>query len=489
MNYCEMRNAKSHLSRFTVDVSSTTLLLVLFAAGCAVGPNYHRPSLDVPAQYRGAPPIVYTNSLGELPWWQIFKDDTLQGLIHTGLTNNYDLRIAIARVEQANAIVAQNRALYFPQLNYSGTVTRGKNALGNTLFPNNGQTTDLFEVSGNASWELDLWGRLRRLNESARAQYLASQEARRDVTLMVISQIAQTYFRLLTLDQLLDIAHRSTNSFGESLRIFSARLAQGTASDLETSAAEALLESADATVPDLERQIEAQENLINVLLGRNPGPVPRGRTLLEQDLRLAIPPGLPSELLTRRPDIREAEQNLRSANAQVGVSVANFFPQFSLTSLLGKVSPEASAFTSGAANAWSIGAGLTGPLFEGGLLRAQHRQALAVRKQAALSYQSTVLTALREVSDDLSAIRKFGDQRTRLARAVHAYEVAFRVSRQRYIAGLASYYEVLQQQQQLFPAEDSLVQAELNQFVSFIQLYEDLGGGFGEVTKSARGEQ
>ena len=452
-----------------------------------MGPDYHRPPLDVPAQYRGAPPIVYTNSMGELPWWQIFKDDTLADLIRTGLTNNYDLRIAITRVEQANAIVAENRAAYFPQLNYSGTVSRGKNALGGTVFPNNGQITDLFSISGNASWELDLWGRIRRLNESARAQYLASQEARRDVTVTVISQVAQAYFRLLALDQLLDIAHRSTNSFGESLRIFSQRLAQGTVSTLETSAAEALLESAAATVPDLERQIEVQENLVNVLLGRNPGPTPRARSLTQQDLTLAIPPGLPSELLTRRPDIREAEESLRSANAQVGVAVANFFPQLSLTGLFGQVSPETSAFTSGAANAWSLGASLAGPLFQGGRLRGQYRQAVSVREQAALSYKSTVLGALEEVSNDLIAVQKYGQQGVRQARAVRAYELAFQVSLQRYVAGHASYYEVLQQQQQLFPAENALVQAQLNQFLSFIELYQALGGGFGETTKGGRG--
>lgn len=463
-----------------------TLLLAVFAAGCAVGPNYHRPPLDVPVQYRAGPPIVYTNSLGELPWWQVFKDENLQDLIHTGLTNNYDLRIAIARVEQASAIAAQNRAAYFPQLTYNGSVSRGKNALNGAVFPENGQIENLFLISGSASWEPDVWGRIRRLNESARAQYLASQEARRDVTLSVISQIAQGYFRLLALDQLLDIAYQSTNSFAESLRIFGERFAQGTASELDTSAADALLQSAAATVPDLERQIVAQENLINVLVGRNPGPVPRSRTLLEQDLGLVIPPGLPSELLTRRPDIREAEQNLRSANAQVGVAVANFFPQFSLTSLFGQVSPEASAFTAGAANAWSIGASVTGPIFEGGLLRAQHREALAARNQAVLTYQYAVLTALQQVSDDLIAVQKYGDERTRQARAARAYDKAFQVSRQRYLYGLASYYEVLQQQQELFPAENSLVQAELNQFLSFIQLYQDLGGGFGNVTAGAR---
>lgn len=488
-----LQRAVTRLRQFLAGVVQTSwcrwLLVPLLAAGCAVGPKYHRPPVNVPAEYRGAPPIVYTNALGELPWWQVFKNNTLQDLIRAGLTNNYDLRVAVARVEQARAILAQNRSFYFPQLSYAGAISRGKNALGAAEFPNGGMTETLIETSGNASWEVDLWGRLRRLNESARAQFLATQDARRDVTLSVISQVAQAYFQLLALDQLLDIAHRSTNSFGQSLRIFSERLEQGVVSKLETSAAEALLDSAAATVPELERQIAVQENLVNVLLGRNPGPVPRSGTLLQQDLTLQIPPGLPSELLTRRPDIRQAEQTLRSANAQVGVAVADFFPQFSLTALVGQVSPELSTFTSGGASAWSLAAGLTGPLFQGGRLRAQHRQALAARQEAALRYQATVLGALQEVSNDLVAVRKYGEERAQQARAVRAYQVAVQVAMERYVAGRASYYEVLQEQQLLFPAENALVQAELNQFLSFIQLYQALGGGFGEPPKGRNTER
>ena len=457
------------------------LLIAIIALGlsaCSVGPNYHRPPLDVPAEFRNAPPSVDTNSLGELPWWDVFKDPLLQDLLRTALTNKYDLRVAVARVEQARAILIENRALFFPQIGYSGEAARGRNAAGGTLLYNQGTTTSTFAAAANASWEIDLWGRIRRLNEAARAQYLASREARHDVTVSIISQVAQAYFRLLAIDEQLAIARSSTNAFGESYRIFSQRLEQGVVSKLETSAALAALASAAATVPEYERQIVIQENLINVLVGRNPGPVARHRTLLAENLALSIQPGLPSSLVERRPDIREAEANLRAANADVGVAVANFFPQLSLTGLFGQVSPELSAFTSGGATAWSAAANLAGPLFQGGRLIGQYRQARAVREEVRWRYQQTVLNAFEEVANALISLQKYGEERVQQIRAVDAYQVAVQVSMERYIAGRASYYEVLQEQQQLYPAENSRVQIELNQCLAFIQLYAALGGGY-----------
>jgi outer membrane protein, multidrug efflux system len=453
------------------------LIFLLLLAGCAVGPNYHRPPLDVPANFRGAE-TRSTNSLATLPWRELFQDPTLQEFIGVALTNNYDLRIAFSRVEQARAVAAQNRALFFPQLNYGGNIGRGKNAIGSNLFSTGGQTISSIGVAGNASWEIDLFGRIRRLNESARAQFLATDEARRDITLTVISDVAQAYFELLALDQTLEIAKRSTNSFGQSYTIFSERLQQGVASTLETAAAQALRDSAAATVPNLQRQILLQENQLNVLLGRNPASVPRNHTLLQEVLPPAIPAGLPSALLERRPDIRQAEQNLRSANAQVGVAVADFFPRLNLTALAGQISPELSAFTAGGANAWSLAAGLTGPLFQGGRLRAQYRQALAAREEARLRYQATVLNAFQEVSSSLISVRLLAEARQQQAQAVQAYQVAVQTSLERYVAGHASYYEVLQEQQQLFPAENSLVQIQLNQYLAMVQLYRALGGGF-----------
>jgi multidrug efflux system outer membrane protein len=453
------------------------LLLSLCLAGCAVGPKYQRPPLDVPAGFRHEPAAATTNSLADLPWWSVFKDAALQDLIRTALTNNYDLRLAVARVDQARAILAGNRSLFFPMLNYNGMASRGKNVVDNNPFAN-GATEGYYVADIQASWEIDLWGRIRRLNESARAQMFASQEARRGIMVSLVSQVAEAYFQLLALDQEMDIAKRTTNSFGESLTIFSERLTGGVASKLETSAAQAALASAAATVPDLERQIDVQENLINVLLGRNPGPVPRSHALLQEHLPPVVPAGLPSALLERRPDVREAEQDLRSANAQVGAAVADYFPQITLTGLLGAVSPELSSITGGSANAWSLAAGVTGPLFRAGQLSAARHLALAAREQARLRYQQTVLNAFREVSDQLMARQKFADQRVQQQIAVQAYEVAVQVSKERYVAGRASYYEVLQEQQLLFPAQNTLVQVELDQLLAVVRLYRALGGGY-----------
>jgi multidrug efflux system outer membrane protein len=452
--------------------------LTLFLAGCALGPNYKRPPLDLPNEFRGPPIPAATNSLGDLPWWEIFKDENLHELIRAALTNNYDLRIAITRVEQSRAVLMENRALFFPQLDYRGTVGRGKNAANGVTVFNGGQTADVLLLGGNASWEIDLWGRIRRLNESARAQLLASQEARRDIMLTVISDVATAYFQLLALDRAMEIARRTTNSFGESLRIFSERFQGGIVSKLETSAAEANLASAAATVPDLDRQIVLVENRINILLGRNPGPIPRKQGLLQQEVPAEIPPGLPSSLLERRADIREAEQALRSANAQIGVAVANFFPQLSLTALLGQVSPELSTFTAGSANAWNVAANLAGPLFHGGQLAGEYRRAKAFRDEMALRYQYAVLNALQEVSNALVAREKYAQSRSQQARAVQAYQTAVEVATDRYVAGRAGYFEVLQEQQQLFPAENTLVTTQLNQLLAFVQIYRALGGGW-----------
>jgi multidrug efflux system outer membrane protein len=467
-------------SAFFACASTVAILtaLCLLLPGCAVGPNYRRPNIDLPAQFRGAPELSGTNLLSELPWWDFFKEARLKELVRTALTNNYDVRIAATRVQQARYLAEQNRALFLPQANYQGNVGRGKNGTGTTAVDDNGRIASLFLAAGSASWEADLWGRVRRLNEASRARFFASEEARRDVTISLISQVAQSYFRLLSLDAELEIARRSTNSFGESLRIFSQRLEQGVVSKLESAAAEAALASAAATVPELERQVILEENLLSVLLGQNPGEISRTNIFAQEDLSLTIPPGLPSDLLRRRPDIREAEQLLHSANAQVGVAMADFFPRLSLTALFGQVSPELSAFTSGGANAWSVAANTTGPIFEGGRLRAVYRQAKAARDEAELHYKAVILNALQEVSDDLVSVQKLGEERVQQARAVRAYEVAVQVAMERYIAGRASYYEVLQEQQLLFPAERALVEIKLSQLTAFLQLYRALGGGF-----------
>jgi len=280
-------------------------LCALFLASCAVGPNYKRSTVNAPSTFRGETQIS-TNSFANLPWWQVFHDDNLQRLIRIALTNNYDLRIAVTRVAQARAIAAQARAGYFPQFDYAVNAGRSKNVANNMPSPT-GTIGSAFSADASASWEIDLWGRVRRLNESARAQFFASEEARRDVTISLIAQVAQGYFQLLALDNQLEIARQSTNSFGESLNIFNERLQGGVASKLETSSAEALMDSAAATIPELEQQIAMQENQLSILLGQNPGAILRGNSSLEKQMPPDVPAGLPSALLERRPDIREAE--------------------------------------------------------------------------------------------------------------------------------------------------------------------------------------
>ncbi len=377
------------------------IIPVLVLAGCAVGPAYKRPDTNPPANFRNADST--TNSLGDLPWWQLFQDPTLKGLIQTALTNNYDLRIAATRGGAIAAQLAQTRSAYYPQVGYEAGVGAGRNVSGGSpAYSGNPAGKEYFGAL-DASWEIDLWGRIRRLSESSRAQFFATEEARRDVTISLVAGVAQSYLQLLALDEELAIAKNTTNSFGESLRIFSERLHGGVASKLETSSAEALLDSAAATIPELRRQIVAQEDALSVLLGVNPGPIDRQSDTLAAAALPDIPPGLPSALLERRPDVRQAEQLMVSANAQIGAAKANFYPQLTLTGLYGRVFSELSMMTPAAANAWEAAGGLVGPLFQGGALKAQLRQARAAWEETRLEYQSTVLHAFQEVSDALAA--------------------------------------------------------------------------------------
>ena len=445
-------------------------------AGCAVGPNYKRPPIDSPSAFRGDEKPA-NSSLPEMQWWQVYEDGALQALIHEAFTNSYDLRIAVARVEQARSVAMQARSQFIPSASYSGTVARGRNNLFGSAFPENGATTSSAVATLNAFWEVDLWGRVRRLNESALARFLASEEARRSVRLSLLSDVATAYFQLLELDQELEIASRTTNSFNESLRIFNQRVEGGTASALESSRAEAALDDAAAAVPAIRERISAIENQLCILLGRNPGPIDRPAPLLAQKMP-DIPAGLPSSLLERRPDVRQAEQGLRSANALVGESIAEFFPKIGLTSMLGKVSPELSAFTLGSANVWGIAVETTGPLFEGGRLVGQYRQAKASRDEATLQYQFTTLNALREVSDALVSRQQLAEIALHQAHQVNSLETAVKLSSERYVAGKASYYEVLEAQQQLFPSELNLARTQRDQLLAVVSLYKALGGGW-----------
>lgn len=461
------------------------VLLLLLTAGCALGPNYHRPAVDAPANYRSAVAPADQASIADLPWWRIFPDETLQRLIVQALEGNYDLRVAVTRVEQARQIAAQARGQFFPQIAYEGGISRGKNAFVGTPSPAEGATNTSALLDLNVFWEMDFWGRIRRLNEAAIADYLATEEGRRSVVVSLVSAVAQAYFELLELDLELQIAKRNLVSREETLKIFTQRLEGGVASKLETTSAEALVGSVSADIPELQRQIVIKENQINVLLGRNPAPVERSSTLLAQSSPPEVPAGLPSELLERRPDIRRAEQNLRAANARVGLAVTNFFPKIGLTSVFGQVSSDLAAFTSGASSLWAVGGSMTGPLFKGGTLVAEYRQAKAAWEDAKLTYEQTALNAFQEVSNALISRQKFTEARAHQARAVKAYDEAVQVSIKRYVAGKASYYEVLRNQQDLFPAETNLARTQLNQLLAVVQLYKSLGGGWRDTEPPA----
>lgn len=447
------------------------LPLLALATSCALGPTYRRPQVQAPAQWNAQ---AQAASLADQPWWEVFGDPALKDLIGQALAGNYDVRGAVQRVEEYRARAGMERADYLPAFTpgagavrgHSSPYTAGGGGIGNSM---NAQIT--------LGWELDLWGRLRRLNEAARAQDPASQEARRGVYLATAAQVAQAYFELRELDSRLAIARATTQAFQETYDLFDQRFQGGAASRLETVRAEAALAGAAGFIPDLERQIQAKETLLCYLVGRNPGPIPRGAGLQAQPLPPVIPAGLPSALLERRPDLREAEQRLVAANAAIGVAQANYFPVLSITGLLGGVAPRLNQLF-GSGREWNIGAGLNGPTLQGLRLRDQKAVVVAQWAQARTRYEAAVTGAFGEVATLLVAYQKLAEVETQQARAVAAYQEAVALATMRYRAGLSSYVEVLEAQQQLFPAENSRSLARLNRLVTLVQLYKALGGGW-----------
>jgi outer membrane protein, multidrug efflux system len=408
----------------------------------------------------------------------VFQDPILQDLIRTALTNNYDLKQAVARVEAARYASMAARSPLYPQVNYGGDLGRGRNALYNTPFSLNGQTESSVLASLNATWEIDLWGRIRRLSQAAEAQYLATDEARRGVVITLIGDVATAYYQLLDLDQEMLIQREATNAFAGSYQIFYARLINGVASRLETERASAAFNGSASTIPQLEIQIATTENQINILLGRSPGPIARGSLTNQVQPEMEIPVGLPSDLLRRRPDILSAEQLLIAANATIGANVGNFFPQIGLTTFLGRASPELSAFTAGANNFWNAGVTLSGPLFQGGQLYAQYNGSKASFEQAKAAYQGSVLSAFQDVSDALITRQKLTEVYLFNGRQVAALMDSVDLSTQRYLNGKSSYFEVLEAQQQLYPAQIVQVQTQTGVWYAVIQLYKSLGGGW-----------
>jgi multidrug efflux system outer membrane protein len=450
-------------------------MAVALLAGCALGPRYRRPDVPIPATTRGERGPAEPASLADAPWWQVFPDPSLQVLVEEAIRGNHDLVAAAARVEQARNQIAVARADLFPQVSYQGEAIREREAV--PPLPKN-VTFDAFLGTFNLAWEIDIWGRIRRATEAARADYLASEAARRGVLLTLVADVAEAYFDLLELDRELEITQGTTITFQDTLDLFRRRYAGGVGTLLEVSRAEAAVTQARAVIPDRERQIVAQENQISILLGRLPGYIERRARLEEESSAPEVPVGLPAQLLERRPDIQEAEQSLVAANAEVGVALANFFPRLGLTSLYGGESSELENLVKSAGNVWAVGGSLAGPLFQGGRLLASYRVSSAAWDGAVERYEQTTLRAFAEVSDALVSHEKLKGVRADREATVKSLSTSVALSLQRYKDGVANYFEVLEAEQQLFPAEIDLARTERDQLVAIVDLYRTLGGGW-----------
>jgi multidrug efflux system outer membrane protein len=451
------------------------VLALSLGAGCAVGPDYIRPAVDAPPDYRNQVSPPEASSIADLPWWEVFQDEVLQQLIVEALGANYDLKVAVSRVEQAKALLGVAQSPFYPQLSYQGSAGRTRQP---QLLSQPAANYDLFYGAFALAWEIDVWGRIRRSSEAAQQQLFATEEFRRGVLLSLVTGVAAAYLQLLELDRELEISRETVKSFEETLQLFTRRFTGGVGNLLQVDRAEAALAQTQAQIPDLERRIVLQENLISVLLGRNPGPIARGTPLSQRTAPPPTPPGLPSALLERRPDVLQAEHTIASANAQVGVAIANFFPQIGLTALYGAQSTELSDLAKGSFSLWNVAGNAAGPLFQGFLLLEQYRSQVQGWEQTKAQYEQTVITAFSEVSNALTAQTKFAESKTAQERAVRAYQDSVRLSLLRYNSGLSGYFEVLDAQQLLFPAEIALAQFQLSELLTVVTLYRALGGGW-----------
>ena len=450
--------------------------LSCFLMSCAMGPDYERPKTDMAESFRMADASLDAPSIANLPWWELLRDEPLQQLMRIALEENKDLQRAVAVVDefQARALIA--RSDYLPGMSVSGNApSLGRKTI--FLFPGFANPFNYY-LQGTLTWELDLWGRVRRSNEAARADLLSKEENRRAVVLQLVSGVAESYFNLLQFDMQMDIAKRTLQSWEESVRIAQARLKQGMTSRLDTDQFEAERANAAARMAELERQMVQAENQLSVLLGRKPFSIPRGRALTDQVMPPAVPPGLPSELLQRRPDLLQAEQQLAAATARIGAAKAERFPKISLTGLLGVASPQLSQLFTDPASFGVAGVGLAAPLLNGQVLGFQQEAAEAQARQAVAQYEQTVLTAFREVEDSLVAVRTVRVQTDAQQQQVTALQSALKLAELRYKGGLANYLDVLVARRNLFEAELSLTGTRRLHLVSVVQLYKALGGGW-----------
>jgi outer membrane protein, multidrug efflux system len=454
-------------------------LLVALSSGCVVGPNYKKPAVPAPSVYRGVSPEQAVTpdvaSFGDQKWWDAFQDDALRDLIRSALQQNYDVQIAAARILEARALLGIARADQLPEVNAAALVVNERlpRAAGRPA-----SETSPTQVSLSLAWELDFWGKFRRATESARANLLSEEWAQRQIVSSLVSDVASAYFQLREQDLELEISRQTLASRKDSLRLTQLLADRGATSMLDVRQAEQLVFGAGASIPDLERRIEQQENFISILVGRNPEGIARGRRLVDQPHPPEVPAGLPSSLLERRPDILQAEQQLIAANAQIGVAKADFFPQISLTAVGGYQSSALTRLFAGPAGLWTFGASAVQPVFEGGRIRNRVRFAEARTQEVTFVYQRTVQQAFREVSDALVGYRKSQEVRSEQQQLTSAAEDATRLSNMRYRGGAASYLEVLDSETRFFAAQLALAQAELRELQSLVQIYRSLGGGW-----------
>ncbi len=456
------------------------LIVLTFAgmlAGCMVGPDYRRPTVDTPQSFqyeeKEARDTVNTE------WWRQFQDPVLDGLVAEALANNKNVKIAAANIEQAVGVLTQTRAPLFPQVSYAGSASRQRISDNNAIPVASGVANPFnsWQLFGGVMWELDLWGRVRRLSESARASMLASVEARRGVILSLVASVAGDYLQLRGLDEQLAISKRNLAAYAESVKLFELQFQYGQIPQLNVEQARTQYETAAATIPQIESQIVQLENALSILLGRNPGPIARGKTIYELVFP-AVPAGLPSQLLERRPDIAQAEQNLVAANAQIGAAKSLYFPTISLTGAFGYESANLSDLFRGPSRIWSYGGSFTGPIFTAGAISGQVHQSEAAQDAALIGYEATIQSAFADVENALVIRQKLAGQieaQERLVKASREYE---RLAKLQYDGGYAPYLTVLSAQQQLFPAELTLASLRASLFTSYANLYKAMGGGW-----------
>jgi len=450
-------------------------IMTAWVAGCTVGPDYIHPNINVPDAYRFEDKEA--RGTANTDWWKQFQDPVLDALIIEALLNNRNIRLAAANVEKAAGVLTQTRSTLFPQIDYSGSGTKLRSSEQGAVssLMTNPQTT--YQMLANASWEIDLWGRIRRLSEAAQADLLATEEAKRGVILSLVSSVAGSYIQLLGLDMQLMISRRTLATYAESVRIFELQFKYGQVSQMNLEQARTQYETAAGTIPQIESQIAQAENALSILLGRNPGPIHRDRTIFEL-INPAVPAGLPSDILVNRPDIRQAEQNLIAANAQIGAARALYYPTISLTGAFGVSSNDLSNLFNGSSRVWSYAGSVTGPIFTAGGISGQVKQAEAGRNAALMTYESSIQSAFADVENALVAREKLTEQLRAQERLVKASKEYVRLARLQYEGGYATYLTVLSAQQQLFPAELSLAQSLASACNAYVNIYKAMGGGW-----------